>query len=390
MTSEFHASTREAVEAYSDRVTQAVLGFAETASIVLGDGLGWYAELAAAGEAGRTASDLALATDTQSRYAQEWLEQQTMAGLVEVVASAPSGAGARRFRLPAGAAEVLVHRGTTTALLPMVRMLRAGVAGMPELLEAYKHGGGVTWDQVGDEARQAQAEGNRPWFLEQLPQALASVESLHSVLSRPGARITDVACGFGWSTLALARAYPQSQVTGIDIDEPSIVAERGNADARGPSANVEFYVADGADPVTAHSQDAVFIFEALHDMPFPVQVLSAARTMVKPDGAVVVMDEAVAATFDPEAGSPDEKLLERLMYAYSLFLCLPDSMATPGSAATGTVMRPAVLERYAIQAGFAAVEQLPIGDFSVFRFYRLTLPDREGDTTPRLAAARRP
>ncbi|MEV8182661.1 hypothetical protein [Specibacter sp. NPDC078692] len=99
-----------------------------------------------------------------------------------------------------------------------------------------------------------------------------------------------------------------------------------------------------------------------------MQVLAAVRAMVKSDGVVVVMDEAVADAFGP-AG--DE--LERLMYAYSLFICLPDSLSIPGSAGTGTVMRQSVLERYAAGAGYSAVERLPIEGFSAFRFYRLHL-----------------
>ena len=101
-------------------------------------------------------------------------------------------------------------------------------------------------------------------------------------------------------------------------------------------------------------------------MPFPVQVLAAVRHLVKPDGVVVVMDEAVADTFAPVGD-----VLERLMYAYSLFICLPDSLATPDSAGTGTLMRQPVLEKYARMAGFSRVERMPIEDFSVFRFYRL-------------------
>ncbi len=78
------------------------------------------------------------------------------------------------------------------------------------------------------------------------------------------------------------------------------------------------------------------------------------------------MDEAVAGEF-----APDGDAVERLMYGYSLLVCLPDSLSTPDSVATGTVMRPATLERYAREAGFSAVEVLPIEDFGFFRFYLL-------------------
>lgn len=379
----------DGVAAYSDRVVAAVLGYAELASIVLGDGLGWYAALAEAGGAGLTPSELAAGTGTQERYAREWLEQQSVAGFVEVVQDAGTAQDAGpRFILPPGAAEVLLQPDSLTTLMPMVRMLRAGVAQLPELVQAFRHGGGVGWAEIGSEARESQAAGNKPWFDQRLGTALASVPEIHEVLSRQGARITDLGAGFGWSTLALANAYPGAAVVGIDIDEPSIEQARKNARRRGLEGRATFRLADAADAdadadsaVAADadaadaadagapgSQDAVFIFEALHDMPFPVQVLAAVRARVKSDGVVVVMDEAVADAFGP-AG--DE--LERLMYAYSLFICLPDSLSIPGSAGTGTVMRQSVLERYAAGAGYSAVERLPIEGFSAFRFYRLHL-----------------
>jgi hypothetical protein len=101
-------------------------------------------------------------------------------------------------------------------------------------------------------------------------------------------------------------------------------------------------------------------------MPQPVDVLAAMRSAVKPDGAVVVMDEAVA----PEFTAPGDEL-ERVMYGFSLLVCLPDGMSSQPSVGTGTVMRPSTLEGYAREAGFSGVDILPIEDFAFFRFYRL-------------------
>ena len=112
--------------------------------------------------------------------------------------------------------------------------------------------------------------------------------------------------------------------------------------------------------------DAAFVFEALHDMPNPVEVLGALRRVVRDDGAVVIMDEAVAERF-----APDGDDVERVMYGDSLLVCLPDSLSTPGSVGTGTVMRPSTLEGYARSAGFASAEVLPIEGFAAFRFTRL-------------------
>jgi 2-polyprenyl-3-methyl-5-hydroxy-6-metoxy-1,4-benzoquinol methylase len=79
---------------------------------------------------------------------------------------------------------------------------------LDRLLDAYRMGGGVSWAELGDHARQAQAATNRPWFESRLAGALASVPALNAVLAAPGARIADIGCGAGWSTIGLARAYP--------------------------------------------------------------------------------------------------------------------------------------------------------------------------------------
>jgi hypothetical protein len=112
--------------------------------------------------------------------------------------------------------------------------------------------------------------------------------------------------------------------------------------------------------------DAAFAFECIHDMPQPVEVLAAMRRAVASGGPVVVMDEAVGDAFT----APGDEV-ERLMYGFSLFICLPDGMAHPSSVGTGTVMRPETLRRYAVEAGFAGVDTLPIEDFGFWRFYRL-------------------
>ena len=100
-------------------------------------------------------------------------------------------------------------------------------------------------------------------------------------------------------------------------------------------------------------------------MPDPVSALRTMRRLVADDGIVVVMDERVGDSFDPDA---DE--VEQLMYGFSNFICLPDGMSTLHSAGTGTVMRPGTLRQYAREAGFDDVEVLPI-ETDMWRFYRL-------------------
>ena len=126
---------------------------------------------------------------------------------------------------------------------------------------------------------------------------------------------------------------------------------------------VRFSVTDAATVDGAY--DVVTAFECVHDLPDPVSVLAAMRRLAGPDGIVLVVDERVAEQFT----APGDDV-ERLMYGYSLTCCLPDGLSTRPSVGTGTVMRPATLEGYAREAGFAGAETLPINN-DFFRFYRL-------------------
>ena len=347
---------------FAARLFASALGFADILAVHIGDRLGWYRSLAAAGPA--TATELAHRTASSPRYAREWLEQQAVTGVLQ--AEEGHDGAQRRFRLPAGAAEVLTDERSLTYLTPLARMLGAVGPALPDLLTAYRTGGGVSWADFGADAREAQADMNRPWF-EELPRAFAGVDPIHAALTRQGARIADVGTGAGWSSIALARAYPELRVDGFDVDDPSIELARANARDAGLSDRVRFHNANGSGLSAFGPFDAAFAFECIHDMPQPVEVLAAMRAAVRDDGPVIVMDEAVAEDFS----APGDDL-ERIMYAYSLLICLPDSLSHSPSVGTGTVMRPDTLRGYAREAGFADVDVLPIEDFAFFRFYSLT------------------
>lgn len=350
-------------EAFADRLFAAALGYVDIVATHLGDRLGWYRSLAAEGPS--TAAELARRTSTSERYAREWLEQQAVTGVLRVEDGAAQDAE-RRFVLPPGPAEVLTDEKSLAYLAPLARMLSAAGPHLSDLIEAYRTGGGVSWGELGSDARESQADMNRPWFA-QLPAAFARVDGIQAILSAPGARIADVGTGAGWSSIELARAHPGLQVDGFDVDDPSIDLARANAAGAGVADRVRFHNADGDGLGEYGAFDAAFAFECIHDMPRPVEVLDAMRRAVRPGGAVVVMDEAVAETFT----APGDDL-ERIMYGFSLLVCLPDSLSHRQSVATGTVMRPATLRGYARDAGFADIEVLPVEDFGFFRFYSLT------------------
>lgn len=345
-------------DAVAQRILDAALGTMDILAIHLGDRLGWYRSLADEGPA--SAAELARRTGTSERYAAEWLEQQAITGLL--IAHDDDGE-ARRFTLPPGPAEVLTDSSSLNFLAPLARILASAAVQLPALHRSYRTGTGVGWSEFGDDAREAQADMNRPWFERELADALSQTPELVSRLQAPGSAIADVGCGAGWSTIALARIFPTARITGFDIDGASIDLARTNASSSGSPTEFQLTDAAGLPP---EQFDAVFAFECIHDMPYPVEVLASAHRSLRPGGTVIVMDEAVAEAFDPPGDD-----IERLMYGYSLLICLPDGMSHPNSAGTGTVMRPQTLRRYAAAAGFSDVRILPIEDFGFFRFYEL-------------------
>ena len=343
-------------DALVERLFTAALGTFDLAGVYLGDRLGWYRSLADDGPA--TPDELADRTGTDARYAREWLEQQAVGGILEVD-------GDHRFSLSEAHASVLVDPESITLMAPLARMTTAAIGQLPRLVDAYRSGAGIPWEAYGADMREGQASFNRPALTHLLGREwLPAVSDVHERLEAdPPARVADIGCGEGWSTLAVARAYPRTRVVGIDLDAPSIEAARRHAADAGMADAVEFRHADASaldEPV-----DLALIIEAVHDMSNPVPVLRAVREALVEGGSLIVVDERVADAFT----APGDEI-ERFMYGWSITTCLPDGRSREPSVATGTVMRPETLRRYAGEAGFGAVEVLPVeNDF--FRFYRL-------------------
>jgi 2-polyprenyl-3-methyl-5-hydroxy-6-metoxy-1,4-benzoquinol methylase len=350
-----------AADALARRLFTDALGALELYTVYLGERLGLYRALADGGPA--TSSELAGRTGTVERYAREWLEHHAASGLLAVDDPA-AGPLARRYRLPAGHLPVLADpEDVRYAAYKGVELVRAARP-LPDLVEAFRRGGApppLPWEPEG------RAEFNRALFVnllgtEWLP-AIGEVD--RRLRARPPARIADVGCGTGWSSIAMASAYPLVTVDGFDLDPDVIAAATDNARQSGLAGRVRFSVLDAADPDLPARYDLVTIFEALHDMAHPVEALAAARGMLTDGGSVVIADEPVADEFTTAASE-----MERYAYGWSVVSCLPGAMGDPGTAATGAVMRPSTLAGYAQSAGFARTEALPV-ESDVWRFYRL-------------------
>lgn len=366
MTSDPHEQQRDT---FMEQMVDSVNGFFKVYTIYLGGKMGFYRALS--DQQALTSEELAARTGTHERYVREWLEEQAVAGILEVVDETES-AKARRYRLPAGHAGVLTDRDSPTYLAPLAQAA-VGVARPLEAIEtAIRTGGGVPFAEYGKRLMRGVAELNRPLFLQQLGREyLPSIPDIHRRLcADPPARVADIGCGAGWSGIGMALSYPKIRVDGFDMDAASIHDARKNADEAGVASRVRFETRNGADPTLTGTYDLVTAFECIHDLADPVGALTNMRRLAGKRGGVIVMDERTRERFTAD-GNP----IEHFLYGFSILGCLPAAMTENPSAATGTVMRPDTLRRYAKEAGFCGVEILPIeNDF--FRFYRLKT-DRE-------------
>ncbi len=351
-------------DAFVARLLQSTSGAFDIFTIYIGDRLGFYRALAGSGPL--TAAGLASRTGTHERYVREWLEQQSVAGILQVE-DANVEATACRFRLPPGHGEVLVERDSLNYLAPLPQLVVGATRPLESVLRAFRSGGGVAYQDYGVDLREGQAGINRASFLQLIGKEwFPAIPDLHARLQAdPPARIADVGCGAGWSSIGIAQGYPKVYVDGFDLDQPSVELAQANAAEAGLSDRVKFQVRDAGDPKLAGRYDLVAAFECIHDLSQPVAVLRAMRRLAHERSTVLIVDERVGDTFMAKGND-----IEWMMYGWSVLHCLPVGMADEPSAATGTVMRPGTLRRYAKEAGFRDVDVLPIENF-FFRFYRL-------------------
>ena len=363
----------------TQRLLDSTVGALELFAVHIGRRLGLYNALDRHGA--HTPGELAERTGIHPRYAQEWLEQQAVAGYLTVVdnpgigvtaisaatSHAAAEADGRRYVLP------VEHRGTLVDpldgdhLAPFAGMV-VGIAGaLDDVVEAYRSGGGVPYVRYGPDFRAGQGGINRPAFTSDLVKSwLPAVDGAVTRLDA-GARVVDVGTGHGWSAIAVKAGWPGAEVIGLDTDAASIAEARAHAEQAG--VDVRFAVpgaAGDADLADVGPVDLVLVLEALHDMSDPVGVLTSARAALAPDGLVVIADEAVAETFT----APGDDL-ERMMYGWSVSHCLPAGMAEQPSAALGTALRPATVAEVAAAAGFARCDVVDV-DAGFFRLYRLS------------------
>ncbi len=356
------AADEARVEQFAGDLFAGCLASLELANVELGVRLGLYEALAGAGPV--TPAELASSAGIRPRYAREWLEQQAVAGVVEVddVDAAPDD---RRFTLPNAHAHVLTDDDSEACMKPCAAVVPWLSKALDIMVEEFRRGTGAAFGLF--DLHDVQAAFTRPVFVNHLTQhwipGLADVQE--KLASGAPVRIAEVGCGEGVAAITIARAYPNAVVDGYDLDEASIVSARADAARAGVADRVRFEVRDAADPMDGSGYDLVMAIEMLHDMPDPVGILRTMKHLAGADGVVLVVDERTEDTFNVPTTE-----MERLFYSFSTLHCLAVSLQGDG-AGTGTVIRSDTVRRYAAEAGFPTVETLDV-DHPQFRLYRLS------------------
>lgn len=350
------------VEEFAGTLFMAALATMELANVELGERLGLYEALWEYGP--QTSGELANATGTVERYVREWLEQQAVAGVLEVGDPAQPPA-ARSFSLPNAHAHVLLDDDSEACMKPCAAVAPWVGKSVEIMTEEFRRGTGVAFGAF--DLHDLQAAFTRPVFRHHLVQnwlpALPDVQAKLSAGSP--VRIAEVGCGTGVAALTVADAYPEARIDGFDLDEASIRVAQEAAERQGLADRVHFEARDAGDPTIPGAYDLVMAIEMIHDVPDPVSVLRTMRTLAGADGTVLVADERTEDAFTVPGNE-----MERFFYSFSPLHCLAVSMQA-GGAGTGTVLRADTLRDYAKRAGFSAVEVLDV-EHPQFRLYRLS------------------
>jgi SAM-dependent methyltransferase len=307
------------------------------ALVVMGDKLGYYRAMA---EGPTTPSRLAAATGTAEPYAREWLNAQAAGNIV----SYDPGSG--EYTLPPEQVVAFTDESSPAFLPGFFQIALGTVSDSARIVELARSGAGYGWHEHNHDVHDGCERFFRPSYNAHLvAEWLPALDGVVAKLER-GARVADIGCGHGASTILMAQAFPRSTFIGSDYHAGSIDEARARAAAAGVSDRVEFQVA-AADAFTGTGFDLVTTFDALHDMGDPVGASRHVRSRLAEDGTWMVVE--------PIAGDHVEDNLTpvgRAYYGFSTLLCTPASLSQEVGLALGTQAGPARIRDVVTTGGF--------------------------------------
>ncbi len=307
------------------------------ATIVVGDQLGLYKALA---ESPMTADALARRTGTDARYILEWLSAQAASGYVQY------DANSRDFSLSEEQALALAVEGSPAFIPGAFQVAAAQFKAIPKIIDAFKSGKGLGWHEHDAALFHGTERFFRPGYAANL--VASWIPALDGVADKlkAGARVADVGCGHGASTVIMAQAYPKSTFTGFDYHEPSITRAREAAKHAGVDDRVKFEVAM-AQGFPGSGYDFVTVFDCLHDMGDPVGASAHVRKSLAADGTWMIVEP-----FAHDHLEDNLNPVGRIFYSASTFICTPASRSQDKAMCLGAQAGEARRREVVTQGGF--------------------------------------
>ncbi len=288
----------------------------------LGDRLGLYTAMAGAGS--MTSAQLAEKTGLQERYLREWLAAQVAGEYVTYDAAGDS------YLLPDEHAAVLADPAAPTYAAGFFTMMQALYGTEDLLMEAFRTGQGVGWEEHSNALFAGTAKFFRPGYTGSLvPEWIPALNAGTEDKLRAGAEVADVGCGYGYSTMLMAQAYPNSRFHGFDFHQPSVEAARKIAEEQGVADRVSFEVASAQD-FPGENYDLITFFDCLHDMGDPGSALHHAEMALANGGKCMIVEPNVSADVRENANP-----IGRAVVSASVAICLPSALAQHGPQAMG-------------------------------------------------------
>jgi len=311
--------------------------------MLVGEKLGLYKALAKGGS--MTAADLAKATETNERYVHEWLCSQAASGFIDY--DAASG----KFSMNPEQAVALGIEESPFYFLGAIEVALAMIRDEPAILEAFRSGKGVGWHEHDACLFRGTERFFRPGYMRHLiTEWIPALDGIKARLEA-GARVADVGCGHGASTILMAQAFPKSQFYGFDYHGPSIERARKSAEAAGVADRVSFDVATAKDfPGTGYA--LVAFFDCLHDMGDPAGASKHVHSTLDENGAWMVVEP-----FAHDAVENNLNPIGRVFYSASTFLCTPASKAQEVGLALGAQAGENRLRKVIAEGGFRHIRR---------------------------------
>ncbi|KAB2887454.1 MAG: class I SAM-dependent methyltransferase [Burkholderiaceae bacterium] len=307
------------------------------ATVAVGDQLGLYKALA---EGPGTAEELARRTQTDARYLREWLSAQAASGYVQY------DPASQRFSMTEEQAFALAQEGSPAFVAGAFQIAVAQFKAIPKMVQAMRTGLGLGWHEHDPSLFQGTERFFRPGYAANLvSQWIPALDGMESALQR-GARVADVGCGHGASTVLLAQAYPASSFVGFDYHAPSIEQARTAAQAAGLGERVRFDVASSKD-FPGESYDMVAMFDCLHDMGDPVGASAHVKRSLKPDGTWLIVEP-----FANDRLEDNLNPVGRVFYSASTFICTPASRSQEVGLCLGAQAGEERMRQVVTEGGF--------------------------------------